>query len=242
MAEDSSTQTKKAEVVELLKRFEEESVADEEIRRLVRIQLARRLQWGYKPTHHQQLQQNLNLVHSLKQMDIATESDSPDSQLYEVPISFLKLMLGNKLKECCCYFRDESTTLDEAEMAMLDLYCERAQIKDGQSVLDLGCGQGALTLHIAQKYKNCRVTAITNSALQKDYIQKQCEILQLSNVEVVLADIAKLEMDVTFDRIMVVEFLEHMKNYELLLKKISKWMMHDGLLFVDHLCHKIFAY
>ncbi|XXG42907.1 hypothetical protein AAC387_Pa01g3065 [Persea americana] len=84
MAEDSSTQTKKAEVVELLKRFEEESVADEEIRRLVRIQLARRLQWGYKPTHHQQLQQNLNLVHSLKQMDIATESDSPDSQLYEL--------------------------------------------------------------------------------------------------------------------------------------------------------------
>ncbi|XXG42910.1 hypothetical protein AAC387_Pa01g3065 [Persea americana] len=151
-------------------------------------------------------------------------------------------MLGNKLKESCCYFRDESTTLDEAEMAMLDLYCERAQIKDGQSVLDLGCGQGALTLHIAQKYKNCRVTAITNSALQKDYIEKQCEILQLSNVGVVLADIAKLEMDVTFDRIMVVEFFEHMKNYELLLKKISKWMMHDGLLFVDHLCHKIFAY
>ena len=75
----------------------------------------------------------------------------------------------------CCYFRDESTTLDEAEIAMLDLYCERARIKEGQSVLDLGCGHGSLTLHIAQKYRNCHVTGLTNSIEQKDYIEKQCK-------------------------------------------------------------------
>lgn len=73
----------------------------------------------------------------------------------------------------CCYFKEESTTLDEAETAMLDLYCERAQIKDGQSVLDLGCGQGALTLHVAQKYRNCHVTAITNSVSQKEFIEEE---------------------------------------------------------------------
>ncbi|KAJ8649897.1 hypothetical protein MRB53_002920 [Persea americana] len=242
MAEDSSKQTRKAKVAELLKRLEEGLVPDEEIRRLMRIQLERRLQWGYKPTYQQQLQQNLNLVHSLKQMGIATESAELDSQLYEVPISFLKLIHGKKVKQSCCYFRDESTTLDEAEIAMLDLYCERARIKEGQSVLDLGCGHGSLTLHIAQKYRNCHVTGITNSIEQKNYIEKQCKLLQLSNVEIVLANIINHEMEATFDRIIVVGLLEHMKNYELLLKKISNWMAHDGLLFVEHSCHKIFAY
>eukprot|EP00268_Persea_americana_P004836 TRINITY_DN1156_c3_g1_i4.p1 TRINITY_DN1156_c3_g1~~TRINITY_DN1156_c3_g1_i4.p1 ORF type:complete len:360 (+),score=68.93 TRINITY_DN1156_c3_g1_i4:267-1346(+) len=242
MAEDSGKQTRKAEVVELLKRFEEGLVPDEEIRRLMRIHLGKRLQWGYKPTYQQQLQQNLNLVHSLRQMGIATESAELDSQLYEVPISFLKLIHGKKLKQSCCYFRDESTTLDEAEIAMLDLYCERARIKEGQSVLDLGCGHGSLTLHIAQKYRNCHVTGITNSIEQKNFIEKQCKLLQLSNVEIVLANIINHEMEATFDRIVVVGLLEHMKNYELLLKKISNWMAHDGLLFVEHSCHKIFAY
>eukprot|EP00268_Persea_americana_P004833 TRINITY_DN1156_c3_g1_i1.p1 TRINITY_DN1156_c3_g1~~TRINITY_DN1156_c3_g1_i1.p1 ORF type:complete len:360 (+),score=66.28 TRINITY_DN1156_c3_g1_i1:267-1346(+) len=242
MAEDSSKQTRKAKVVELLKRLEEGLVPDEEIRRLMRIHLGKRLQWGYKPTYQQQLQQNLNLVHSLRQMGIATESAELDSQLYEVPISFLKLIHGKKLKQSCCYFRDESTTLDEAEIAMLDLYCERSRIKDGQSVLDLGCGHGPLTLHIAQKYRNCHVTGLTNSIEQKDYIEKQCKLLQLSNVEIVLANIINHEMEATFDRIVVVGLLEHMKNYELLLKKISNWMAHDGLLFVEHSCHKIFAY
>ena len=64
-------------------------------------------------------------------------------------------------------------TLEEAEIAILDLYRERAQIKDGQSVLDLGCGLGALTLHTAQKYRNCHVAGVTNSMEQMDYIEKQ---------------------------------------------------------------------
>eukprot|EP00268_Persea_americana_P045413 TRINITY_DN4628_c0_g1_i1.p1 TRINITY_DN4628_c0_g1~~TRINITY_DN4628_c0_g1_i1.p1 ORF type:complete len:243 (+),score=47.91 TRINITY_DN4628_c0_g1_i1:489-1217(+) len=125
---------------------------------------------------------------------------------------------------------------------MLDLYCERAQIKDGQSVLDLGCGQGALTLHVAQKYKNCHVTAITNSVSQKEFIEEESRKLRLSNVEVILADITKLETEATYDRILVIELFEHMKNYELLLRKISEWMTPDGLLFVEHICHKTFAY
>ncbi|KAK9081631.1 hypothetical protein Syun_031414 [Stephania yunnanensis] len=74
-----------------------------------------------------------------------------------------------------CYFKDDSITLNEAEIAMLDLYCERSQIKDGHRVLDLGCGHGALTVHVARKYKNCHVTGITYSISQKEYIEEQCK-------------------------------------------------------------------
>ncbi|KAJ8649901.1 hypothetical protein MRB53_002924 [Persea americana] len=243
MAVDSNSKPpKKASVVELQRRLDEGRIQDEELRQLMRAEIARRLQWGYKPTYDQQLAQLLSFAKSLRHMSIATEVETLDDQMYEVPISFLKIMFGSKIKGSCCYFKEESTTLDEAETAMLDLYCERAQIKDGQSVLDLGCGQGALTLHVAQKYKNCHVTAITNSVSQKEFIEEESRKLRLSNVEVILADITKLETEATYDRILVIELFEHMKNYELLLRKISEWMRPDGLLFVEHICHKTFAY
>jgi cyclopropane fatty-acyl-phospholipid synthase-like methyltransferase len=73
-----------------------------------------------------------------------------------------------------CYFPDDSSTLEDAEVAMMDLYCERAKIQDGQSILDVGCGWGSLALHIAKKYKNCSVTGICNSKTQKAFIEEQC--------------------------------------------------------------------
>lgn len=74
----------------------------------------------------------------------------------------------------CCYFSDKSKTLEDAEQAMLELYCERSQLKDGHTVLDIGCGWGSLSLYIALKYSNCKVTGICNSTTQKAYIEKQC--------------------------------------------------------------------
>ncbi|KAG9451878.1 hypothetical protein H6P81_004782 [Aristolochia fimbriata] len=229
---------------EMLKRLEQGSVPDDELRRLIRIELGRRLQWcQQKPTYEEQTADILSLVKSLRQMGIASGSDHLNSEMYDMPISFLKTTFGKLLKESGYYFKDESMTLDEAEEAILDLYCERAQLKDGQKVLDLGCGQGAFTLHVAQKYKDSHVTAVTNAATEKNYIEDQCKIMGLSNVEVILEDIAKLTMKTTFDRIIAIGLLEHMKNYGLLLQNISQWMNPaESLLFIDHVCHKSFAY
>ncbi|OVA04487.1 Mycolic acid cyclopropane synthase [Macleaya cordata] len=137
---------------------------------------------------------------------------------------------------------DESTTLDQAQIRMLDLYFDKAKIKDGQSILDLGCGHGALILCVAQKYRNCNITGVTNSMSQKEFIQEQCKKLNLSNVKMVLADVTKFEMKATFDRIFVIGLIEHMKNFELFLRKISEWLKPDGLLFLEHYCHKTFAH
>ncbi|KAG9451875.1 hypothetical protein H6P81_004779 [Aristolochia fimbriata] len=230
----------------MLRRLEEGSVPDEELRRLIRVELGRRLQWcQQKPTYEEQTAEILNLVKSLQKMRITSESESDclNSQIYETPVAFLETIFSKLLKESPCYFKDESMTLDEAEVAMLDLYCERAQLKDGQKILDLGCGQGAVTFHVAQKYKNTHVTAVTNSASQKKYVEDRCRALKMSNVEVLLEDIGKLTMkEGTFDRILVVGLFEHLKNLQLLLQRISQWMTLDGLLFVDCVCHKNFAY
>lgn len=62
---------------------------------------------------------------------------------------------------------------------MLELYCEKSQLKDGHAVLDVGCGWGSLSLYIANKYRNCKVTGICNSTTQKAFIEKQCGYVTL---------------------------------------------------------------
>ncbi|KAJ8448802.1 hypothetical protein Cgig2_011423 [Carnegiea gigantea] len=226
----------------MLGSLEKNLLPDAVIRRLTRLLLASRLRSGYKTTSQLQLSGLLHFVHSLREMPIAIQTEKPKSQHYELPTSFFRLVLGKHMKYSCCYFSDEVTNLDAAEKAMLDLYCERAQLKDGHAVLDVGCGWGSLVLYIAQNYSNCRVTGICNSVTQKAFVEERCRDLQLQNVEIKVADISTFEMDGSYDRVFSIEMFEHMKNYRDLLKKISNWMKPDGLLFIHYFCHKAFAY
>ncbi|KAJ6758320.1 hypothetical protein OIU74_025067 [Salix koriyanagi] len=226
-----------ATVKVMLASLEKNLLPDAVIRRLTRLLLAHRLRSCYKTSSELQLADLLQFVHSLKEMPIAIVTDKPKTQHYELPTSFFKLVLGKNLKYSCCYFSDKSNTLEDAEKAMLELYCERSQLKDGHTVLDVGCGWGSLSLYIAQKYSNCKITGICNSTTQKVHIDEQCRDLQLQNVEIIVADISTFEMQASYDRIYSIEMFEHMKNYGALLNKISKWMKQDGLLFVHYFCH-----
>ncbi|KAI3900673.1 hypothetical protein MKW92_022469 [Papaver armeniacum] len=235
---------KKSSGEKILERLEKGEIGDEELKGLIRISFEKRLKCGYKSTPQDQLASEMAFIKSLKEMKMSGELEAVNSELYELPTAAMEATLGSTLKQSACYFREESMTIDEAEIAAYELYCERAQIKDGQTILDIGCGFGGQILHIAQKYKNCHVTGVTNSTEQRNYIKLQVEKLKLSNVDVILADVTKFEFETEkkFDRIILVEAIEHMKNVQLFLKKISKWMKdEDGLLFVEHLCHKAFS-
>lgn len=226
----------------MLSSLERNLLPDAVIRRLSRLLLGGRLGSGYKPSAELQLSDLLQFAHSLREMPIAIQTDKAKEQHYELPTSFFKLVLGKYFKYSCCYFSDASKTLEDAEKAMLELYCERSRLEDGHTVLDVGCGWGSLSLYIAQKYSNCKITGICNSKTQKEFIEEQCRVLELQNVEIIVADISTFEMEASYDRIYSIEMFEHMKNYQNLLKKISKWMKEDTLLFVHHFCHKTFAY
>ncbi|KAI3835196.1 hypothetical protein MKX03_000367, partial [Papaver bracteatum] len=181
----------------------------------------------------------------LKGMNMSGDTEAVNIDLYELPVASVQASLGSTLKQSFCYFKEESMTIDEAEIAAYELYCERAQINDGQTILDIGCGFGGLVLHIAQKYKNGHVTGLTISNEQRNYIILQVEKLKLSNVDVILADVTEFEFETEkkFDRIILIEAIEHMKNIELFLKKISKWMKdEDSFLFVEQHCHKAFSH
>ncbi|KAI3940849.1 hypothetical protein MKW92_001498 [Papaver armeniacum] len=225
---------------EILGRLLKGEIKDEELKKLIKFQFEKRLQWGYKSSHQEQLSFNLDFIKSLKNMEMSGDIETHTKEVYELPTKFLEAAFGKSMKQSGCYFKHELATLDEAEEASHDLYCERAQIKDGQTVLDIGCGQGGLVLHVAQKYKNCHVTGLTNSKEQVNYILKQAEKLGLKNVDAILADVTQFESDKTYDRILIIGAVEHMKNMQLFMKKLSTWMTENSLLFVDYICHKTF--
>ncbi|EPS60811.1 hypothetical protein M569_13990, partial [Genlisea aurea] len=230
----------------ILASLERDLLPDAVVRRLTRILLGTRLRSGYRSSAVAQIADLLEFAHSLSEMPIAIETEKPKDQHYEVPTSFFELVLGRNLKYSCCLFSEKTSTLDDAETAMMELYCERSQVRDGHSVLDVGCGWGSLSLYLARKYPNCKITGICNSKTQKAHIDKRCRDLQLNNiVDIVVADISSSSFDLedgNYDRIFSIEMFEHMKNYKKLLKKISRWMKPEGLLFVHHFCHKAFAY
>lgn len=208
----------------------------------VRKLLEGRLQDITQPTLEAHMHHLLAFVQSLKEMPIAVNTEDANAQHYEVPTEFYQLVLGKRLKYSSAYFPEKNSTLDEAEEAMFAMYAKRAQLKDGQSVLDVGCGWGSLSMYIAEKFPNSTVTGVSNSETQKAFITEECRKRGLSNVTIITCDMNVFNADNTYDRILSIEMFEHMKNYEKLLKKISSWLKPDGLLFIHIFVHKSSPY
>ena len=181
-------------------------------------------------------------IQDLKSLPIAIETKSANDQHYEVPAEFFKLCLGEHLKYSCCYWINANDNLNTAEENMLKLTCERADLIDGLSILELGCGWGAISLWIAKTYPNSKITSVSNSESQKEYIYKECEKRGITNLEVITADMNVFQTEKKFDRVVSVEMFEHMKNYDILLNRISNWLKDSGKLFVHIFTHKTFSY
>lgn len=177
----------------------------------------------------------------IKNSALAIDTDKANEQHYEVEAGFYQHALGARKKySSSFYYGDE--TLDEAELNMLDLYAERGQFKDGQEILELGCGWGSITLYLAEKYPNANITAISNSHSQRRYITAQAEAKGFRHVKVLTCDINDLKLEQQFDRVISIEMFEHVRNYQQLFDNIAGWLKDDGKMFVHVFCHRYLMY
>ena len=183
-----------------------------------------------------------DFIPSLRRSPIALHVDAANAQHYELPPAFFTLVLGKRRKYSGAYWPPGTHGLDQAEEAMLDLTCQRAGLRDGMRVLDLGCGWGSLSLWIAERYPSCRVVGVSNSRPQADFIRAQLAGRGLTNVEVTTADMNEFAAPGRFDRIISVEMFEHMRNYERLLERVAGWLAPDGRLFLHVFAHRAYAY
>lgn len=183
----------------------------------------------------------------LRAAPIAIEAKAANQQHYEVPAAFFHRHLGPQLKYSCCLYPTGRETLAEAEQKMLELYAERAELCNGQRILDLGCGWGSLSTWLAARYPGSRIVGLSNSHGQREFIEKRARERGLTNLTIHTGNVAEFDftpeqLDGGFDRVLSIEMFEHMKNYGLLLQKISRWMKSDATLFVHIFVHKLLAY
>jgi cyclopropane-fatty-acyl-phospholipid synthase len=180
---------------------------------------------------------------AINESKLALDTDKANEQHYEVPAEFFDLVLGPHKKYSSCYFENDQTSLAEAEGAALAITCERAQIEDGMSVLELGCGWGSLTLWMAERYPNSDIVAVSNSSSQRQWIMRTARERGIAErLQVLTCDINELKLNQKFDRVVSVEMFEHVRNHRRLFANVSDWLADDGQMFVHIFCHRQFAY
>ncbi len=173
---------------------------------------------------------------------IAVRPDAANAQHYEVPPAFFALVLGPRRKYSCCLYDNAADTLASAEERALAETAGHAGLADGQDILELGCGWGSLSLWMAERYPAARITAVSNSASQRSYIEGEAARLGLGNLRVITADMNDFATGARFDRVVSVEMFEHMTNWQSLLKRVHGWLRPDGRLFMHVFSHRSAPY
>ena len=174
---------------------------------------------------------------------IAEHTDAANEQHYEVPAAFFEACLGPRLKYSSCLYAP-GDTLGQAEDRALAETARHADLQDGQTILELGCGWGSLSLWMAAHLPAARITSVSNSTSQGDHIRAQARARGLSNITVVTADMNDFapEALASFDRVVSVEMFEHMANWRALLGRVPTWVKPDGRLFIHIFTHRTSPY
>ena len=208
----------------------------------IRLLLLQRLREQAQEGPDQEWQAMMTFVEEMRQSPIALHTQEANEQHYELPPRFFELVLGPHLKYSCCHFPEGVAELEHAEASMLALTCERAQLQDGQQILELGCGWGSLSLWMAKHYPNSSILAVSNSRPQREFIESRAQELGLTNLSVQTCDMNDFTTEQHFDRVVSVEMFEHMRNWQSLLERISDWLKPEGKLFIHIFSHRRYAY
>jgi cyclopropane-fatty-acyl-phospholipid synthase len=222
--------------------LEKNLLADFLIRHGIRNLLAQRLKEEDKGDPEAQQLHLMNLINTLKSSSIAVNTQDANEQHYELPTRFFELVLGKNLKYSSGYWKDNTTDFRQSEEDMLALTCERAGLKSGMDILELGCGWGSLTLYMAKAFPESKITGVSNSRTQKIFIEEEAKKRNLKNITIITADMNDFTTTQKFDRVVSVEMFEHMRNYQLLLERVSGFLHEEGKLFVHIFTHKAYTY
>ncbi len=224
-------------VATLISTFEGAPLPDAVRRGAVRLLVA-----NASRTMHGDPQMDADFARHMALRPVAEHTDAANAQHYEVPAAFFERVLGPRLKYSCCRYPTGVESLAEAEEIALAETCEHADLQDGQALLELGCGWGSLSLWMAEHYPKAKITSVSNSASQREFIEGRARDRGFANLRVITADMNDFATDAAFDRIVSVEMFEHMANWRALLERARGWLKPDGALFLHVFSHRSTPY
>lgn len=187
--------------------------------------------------------QTAAFLEDMRQAPLALHPEAANAQHYELPPDFFGHVLGPHRKYSACHWGPEVQTLEQAEAQALALSCERAQLQDGQRVLELGCGWGSLSMWMAQHYPHSEILAISNSHAQRAHIEAEAARRGLRNLRVQTCDFNDFDSsDAAFDRIVSIEMFEHLRNWPRAFSQVARWLAPGGRFFMHVFTHREAAY
>lgn len=128
---------------------------------------------------------------------------------YNVSNDFFALWLDKRMIYSCAYFKDDSTTLDQAQERKLEHLCRKLALQPGETLLDIGCGWGGMIMYAAKHY-GVQATGITLSEEQLEYARKRiCEEGLEDQCSVELCDYREIKRDEQYDKLVSVGMVEH---------------------------------
>ena len=158
------------------------------------------------------------------------------SSHYDIGNDFYSLWLDDTLSYSCAYFKNENDTLYDAQMNKIHHTLKKLNLKEGESLLDIGCGWGTLLIEAAKKYKVKGLGITLSDEQYKKFSERIVEENLQDYLEVRLMDYRDLEKSgLTFDKVVSVGMLEHVgrTNYDLYFKNINAVLKKGGI-FVLH--------
>ena len=179
---------------------------------------------------------------SMAARPIAEFTAAANTQHYELPPAFFELVLGPRRKYSSCFYKAAGDTLAQAEEQALAETVEHAALADGQMILELGCGWGSLSLWMAERFPQARITAVSNSRPQREFIDGEATRRGFGNLRVVTADVNDFVPEGQFDRVVSVEMFEHVANWPVLLGRTAGWLKPDGRVFLHVFSHRAVPY
>lgn len=143
---------------------------------------------------------------------------------YDTGNGLFELMLDKGLNYSCGYWHN-ARNLDEAQIGKLDLICRKIGLKQGMTVLDIGCGWGGFAKYAAETY-GVKVKGVTVSNEQAEYAREQCK-----GLDVTIDLIDYRDLNEKFDRIVSIGMFEHVgwKNYKTYMAVVHRCLNEDGL-------------
>ena len=154
-----------------------------------------------------------------------TKSKVVGEKHYDVGNDLYELMLDKRMNYSCGYWKD-TDSLDDAEEAKLDLICKKLKLKEGMTLLDIGCGWGSMAKFAAEKY-GVKVVGVTISKEQAKLAKEKCSGL---DIEIRLQDYRDIKEK--FDRTVSIGMFEHVgyKNYREFMEVNDRCLKDDGLM------------
>ncbi|QAA30502.1 SAM-dependent methyltransferase [Clostridium manihotivorum] len=149
---------------------------------------------------------------------------------YDIGNDFYKLWLDDTMTYSCGYFKNDTDSLTDAQKNKVEHILKKLNLKEGQSLLDIGCGWGELIITAAKKYK-VKALGVTLSSEQFERVKERIKEEGLTDlVDVKLSDYRELK-NLTFDRVVSVGMIEHVgkENLQEYFQTVNKLLSKNGL-------------